>query len=285
MRHALPILFGLLACKGAEDTDSDAPTGQDVTLSFEAVLGSTPAACGTPVTLGAVEAELADGRMFLSDIELRNSDGDWMPVTLTADGKWQRENLVLLDFEDGTAACADSGNSDLNMEAVGTVAEGTYDAVRFTLGVPFEINHNDSATEAAPLNAPGMFWTWQGGYKFVRVDYMTTGPTPVRWNVHIGSVACESAAPVTAPDNECGRPNRAEIVLEGMDPTAETIQVDLAAFVAGVDITANTVDTPPGCMSMMMEPADCNPVFGSVGLDFATGSCTTDCSDQTVFGN
>lgn len=283
MRKALPLLLGLLACKGGGDTDSDTPEGMDVTLSFEAVLGMSPAACGTPVTIGGVEAELADGRMFLSDIELRNADGDWVPLMLTPDDKWQREDLVLLDFEDGTGACADSGNSDLNDQAVGTVADGDYDAVRFVLGVPFEDNHNDSATEAPPLNAPGMFWTWQGGYKFVRVDYMTTGATPTRWNVHIGSTACESAAPVEAPANECGRSNRSTITLEGIDPMADTIEVDLGALVDGADISVNTVDTPPGCMSMPMEPDDCNPVYSNVGLDFATGSCTTDCSDQAVF--
>lgn len=282
MRYALPTLLTLFACKG-DPTATDTPTGQDVVLDFQAVLDGAPAACGTDVTLGGVDAQLADARLFLSDIELRNTDGDWVALALTPDEKWQRDGLVLLDFEDGSASCADSGTSDLNSQAVGTIDEGTYDAVRFTLGVPFADNHNDSATEPAPLNTPGMFWTWQGGYKFVRVDFMTTGATPSRWNVHIGSTGCESGAPVEAPASECGKPNRGTIEVDGLDPMADSIQIDLGELVAGVDISANTVDTPPGCMSSPTEADDCAPIFGAVGLDFATGTCSGDCSGQSVF--
>ena len=157
----------LVACKGTP-TDVDQP----LTLQFEATFGGAPAACGTDLTLGASTVQLADARAFVSEIEVRDAEGTWVPVALEDDGKWQNGTVPLLDFENGTGGCADSGNADLNDQIVGTVASGTYDAVRFTLGVPFALNHNDSATSPAPLNAPGMFWTWQGGFKFLRVDLM-----------------------------------------------------------------------------------------------------------------
>ena len=128
-----------------------------------------------------------------------------------------------------------------------------------------------------------MFWTWQGGFKFLRVDLMVPSNPPSRWNMHIGSTGCDSASPIDAPTAECTKPNRTTIVIEGVDPTTDAIQVALDALVSDVDVAANTVDTPPGCMSSPTEPDDCGPVFGAIGLDFATGACDGDCADQALF--
>ena len=62
------------------------------------------------------------------------------------------------------------------------------------------------------------------------------------------------------------------------------MSIDLAALVSEADITTNSAETPPGCMSSPMEPDDCTPVFGALGLDFANGTCVGDCDGQSVFG-
>lgn len=279
MRTAVTLitLGSLVACAAEEADVAHA-------LAFDATVGTEPAACGSAYTLGmtGAAAQLADARLFVSAVELRDPDGEWVPLALD-DTNWQHQDIALLDFEDGTAGCADSGTSDLNDQVTGSAPDRDYDAVRFDVGVPFELNHVDSATAPAPLNAPGMFWVWQGGYKFVRVDFSVAGDTPSRWNVHVGSTGCVSDGPTDAPDEPCSRPNVAQIELD-LDPAAEPVSLDLAALVAGVDVTTNAADTPPGCMSSPMEPDDCTPVFGALGLDFANGACVGDCAGQSVFG-
>ena len=292
-------LGGLLACgddDGAAHSsatgtagDGDSTTAGDgdgdaaVSLNFTAVVGSQAVACGTEYTLGSADttATLADFRLFVSNVRLIDDGGAEVPVALTQDGKWQYESLALLDFEDGSGACQDGGTTDLNGAVVGTVPAGTYDGVAFDLGVPFEFNHSDTATAPSPLNLPSMFWNWQGGYKFARIDVRPTGGDP--WNVHLGSTGCVSDGPTDAPEAECGKPNRPSVRLTGFDPLTTPIQMDLAALLEGVDVSSNTMDTPPGCMSNPTDTAECPALFSNLGLSFDSGACESGCADQSFF--
>lgn len=64
----------------------------------------------------------------------------------------------------------------MNSAVKGKVPAGRYTAVTFDLGVPFALNHADVASAPSPLNVKAMWWSWQGGYKFVRVDMKTDAP-------------------------------------------------------------------------------------------------------------
>lgn len=270
-------LLGLAACGDPEPIEA--------TLTFDAVLGDVDAACGVDAALGTggTTGQLADARVFVSSVELRNDEGTWVAVDLADDGQWQVDGVALLDFEDGTAGCADSGNADLNDTLTGMVPDGTYDAIRFDVGLPHALNHLDSATAPAPLNAQGMFWVWASGYKFLRVDYAVQTDPASRWNVHLGSAGCSSEGPTIAPDEACARPNRPTITVEGSDPLTTPIRVDLLELVGGADVAVNTAETPPGCMSNPLEADDCVPVFDALGLDFESGQCVDGCAGQTVF--
>ncbi len=277
----LPFMLGACADDAAE------PGPQDVVLTFQAMVSDTAAACGTTYTeLGttAAEAQLADARMFISELQVRDADGAWTDVTLD-DSIWQNAGVALLDFEDATAGCADSGTPEMNDVVTGTVPAGDYDAVRYRVGLPFALNHVDAGNALPPFNVPGMFWVWQGGFKFVRVDWAVTGGEIARWNVHIGSTGCDSSAPTEAPSAACARPNTGVLELDGVELNdgAASIQIDLAALVAGADLMANTADTAPGCMSGPTEPAECGPVFAAVGMDFEAGGCDGECAAQAVF--
>ncbi|MHC4837805.1 MAG: MbnP family copper-binding protein [Planctomycetota bacterium] len=271
---------------GADDTAETGGDVRQIALSFAARVGDAPAACGpTYAELGAdgSEATLADARFFVSGVELRDADGTWVQMALDQDSLWQYEDVALLDFEDGTGPCADSGTAEQNDRVVGTVPAGTYDAVRFDVGVPYALNHVDSAAAPPPLNAAGMFWVWRGGYKFIRVDFVPTAGVVPRWNVHIGSTGCMSAAPTTPPDTPCGRPNAARVELGGLDPDTSTVAVDLAALVAGAPLETNVEDSPPGCMSNPDEAEDCDAVFTNLGVDFASGASPMAGAPQGVF--
>jgi uncharacterized repeat protein (TIGR04052 family) len=212
-----------------------------------------------------------------------DGSGNAVPVALDQDGLWQVESTALLDFEDGSVGCTETGNPDLNTSVRGTVAPGDYTAVRFDLGVPFALNHQDVTVAASPLNVPPMWWNWQGGYKFVRIDMKSDAAVmDGAWFIHLGSTGCVAADQSKAPAEPCSRPNVATIQLADFDPAANTIVADLATLLADVNLS-ESMPQPPGCMSGPDDP-DCAGLLPAFGLDIATGACTAvGCPTQTFF--
>jgi uncharacterized repeat protein (TIGR04052 family) len=204
---------------------------------------------------------------------------------LAQDGVWQYQNIALLDFENGSGPCS-NGTQATNTEISGTVPSGKYTGVRFTLGVPFALNHGDPTIAPSPLNITAMFWNWQGGYKFLKVDITTKNAAPMGHHnrgahgshgdhnggeasgfpVHIGSTACASPSPTQKP-SECKNPNRLSVTFENFDPSRHTIVADLGALLAGADVERNTPNTPPGCMSFPKDP-DCSSVMRALSLSY-----------------
>ena len=52
---------------------------------------------------------------------------------------------------------------------------------------------------------------------------------------------------------------------------------------SGVDVTADTPMTAPGCMSFLPDVNECTDLFPNLGLTWDTGDCVDDCSAQIVF--
>ncbi len=240
-----------------------------VSITFEAHVGAEVFACGKTFTgVGSPPADvtLADYRLYVHDVALHRADGTLVPVTLDQDGLWQYETLALLDFEDGTAGCA-NGTAETNAVVVGTAPPGDYDGIAFKVGVPFALNHQDVAVAPSPLNLSGMFWNWLGGYKFIRIDSLPTG-SDAAFNLHLGSTECQDDG--NGGVSVCNRPNVPEIALGGFDPLTTAIVIDYAAVIAASDLKTNG-GGPPGCMSGTTDP-ECGPVFERLGIDFADGS-------------
>ena len=148
---------------------------KEVAINFEAWVGDEEFVCGESYEgVGVSESTITptDFRFYVSDVALIDEDGNAVPLELEQDGKWQYQNTALLDFEDGTNAC-DNGTAEMNTTVVGTVPEGDYQSIQFTMGVPQDLNHEDAAIASSPLNLTSMWWNWQGGYKFLRVDIET----------------------------------------------------------------------------------------------------------------
>jgi len=148
---------------------------QDVAIDFAAYVGESEFACGESYEgVGTAKSTITpkDFRFYVSDVALIDENGEAVPLELEQDGKWQYQNTALLDFEDGTSAC-DNGTAQMNTTIVGTVPEGDYQSLQFTMGVPQKLNHDDAAIAPSPLNVTSMWWNWQGGYKFLRVDMET----------------------------------------------------------------------------------------------------------------
>ena len=263
---------------------------QAVTLQFAARVGAEDAACGeTYPGIGVMdsEIEIRDLRYFVSEVRLVDGDGNETEVMLEQDSTWQYENVALLDFEDGSAACAEQTTAETNTTVRGTVDAGDYVGIHFTVGVPFELNHLDvdAAETEPPLNAPGMFWVWAAGHKFMRIDINTDEMPPDNaWNFHLGAQGCTAPSPMEPPEEECTRPARVDVLLPtGFDPDSGAVVLDLEALYDGVDVTADTPMTSLGCMSFMPDADECDDIFPNLGLDWATGDCVDDCSGQSVF--
>lgn len=254
MRFLLPLLL-LSACGP-----------RTVSLAFEGVVGGEPARCGetySGVGTSASELTLGDFRLYVHDVRLVTEDGDEVALELAQDGRFQHEDLALLDFEDGSAGC-ESGTEVVNVNVRGTVPEDAiFSGVRFRLGVPFALNHADASTAPAPLNFTSMFWSWNGGYKFLRVDARTTG-LPDGFLIHLGSTGCEGDGRGNV--TSCAQENRAEIALDGFDPDVDVIRVDLAELLSQSDVDADA-GGQPGCMGGFDDP-DCGAIFHGLGLPF-----------------
>ena len=231
-----------------------------VVLNFSARVGKSPFACGqTYEGIGLTSSTIKprDFRLYLHNIRLINESGKEVALELEQDGKWQLDNLVLLDFEDGTGPCS-NGTPDTNMVIRGSAPRASYKGVRFTVGVPASRNHSDIAGQPSPLNLTAMFWAWNAGHKFIRIEFASTGQ-PRGYVIHIGSTRCVAG--------NCRDGNRTEVELLGFDPTREPIIADLAELLKTTNVDQNQKGTGEGCMSAP-DDSDCAGIFRKLGLAF-----------------
>lgn len=249
-------------------------------MSFAATFGDDPFSCAkTFKGLGTTksEAQPLDFRMYIHDVRLITSAGVEVPFELEQDGIWQRESLALLDFEDGTGTCK-TGSPETRTKITGLAPAGDYSAIRFKLGLPDEMNHFDAATAPAPLNVPGLWWTWKGGYKYVRLDLKTTGNKA--YYFHLGSTKCDGSV---KNGFSCAYNNVPEIELTGFDPSASAVAFDVATLYEASNLDAQIdykTDFVNGCMAFEGDP-ECPAVFERLGMKFQSQEPTG--SRQSVF--
>jgi uncharacterized repeat protein (TIGR04052 family) len=251
-----------------------------VNLQFAALINGQPFECGKSyANVGSTQASLTptDLRLYVSEVALVNAQGEVVPVKLTQDGIWQLDNIAFLDFENGAGPCR-NGTAAVNTTVRGTVPAGQYRSLKFTMGLPFAHNHGDATQAAPPLNNSAMFWSWQGGYRFIKFDATSKsapGASDVQdaafvaasgFAVHVGSTQCASASATTAP-TACKNPNRMVLQFDNYDPAKSIVAMDVGALLAGTNVTVNARRTSPGCMSFEKD-ADCNAVMAAMGLPY-----------------
>ena len=258
-----------------------------VTIRFAAMVGDKPFACGeTYEGIGATGSRItpSDFRFYVSSVELIDAAGKAVPLKLDQDERWQHRDVALLDFENRSGPCL-TGTQETRDVVSGTVPAGTYRGLRFTLGVPFDLNHADATIAASPLNLTSLFWNWQAGYKFLRIDLASSGrPQDMKpgdlprfgnreasnrlgFAIHLGSTMCAADGPNKAPAN-CANPNRPVIEFAAFDADKDVVVADLKSVLDGVNVDVNQAETPAGCMSSPND-GDCNPLLRNFGLTFA----------------
>ncbi|MEZ4417769.1 MAG: metallo-mystery pair system four-Cys motif protein [Gemmatimonadota bacterium] len=260
-------LFAAFAVVAACSDEPSTPAGPiDVSLQFAAAVNGQSFNCGASFTnVGASQTTITpvDFRFYVHDVALLDSNGAAVPLTLEQDGLWQRENLALLDFENGSGPCV-NGTAATNTTVRGEVPAGDYSGVRFTLGVPFSMNHQDQTTAQAPLDLTALFWSWNGGYKFARMDH-TSAAQPDGWFVHLGSTGCSPAGTPTTPATACSNEHRLTVTFNGFDWTSNQVVADLGAILSQSDLTQNSA--AKGCMSFPGDP-ECHAVLPALGLAY-----------------
>ena len=199
---------------------------------------------------------LTDLRFFVSDLAVVDSAGALHPVEFTEDSRWQLPGLALVDLEDGESNCV-NGTSAMHASLHGVTDIADFVGIRFTVGVPFELNHANPLAAAPPLSEGAMHWHWRSGYKFLRAG--VTKNNDGSW-LHLGSTACKG----TVRDiRSCDSPNRITVELGDFSPS-DRIGIDLSALFAGVDLddgARSDCSSGPG-------EAECAAMFRALGLPF-----------------
>lgn len=162
---------------GNVPSSSGVPGDGIVTIRFAGTVGDAGFQCGTSYAgIGVTGSTIlpTDFRFFVSDVALIDEAGRQVPLSLGQDGRWQYQNVALLDFEDGNGPCA-GGTIEMRDTVTGSVPPGRYRGLAFTLGVPPQLNVGAPALAAAPLNDPDLAWPAPGGFQFLKVDMATSG--------------------------------------------------------------------------------------------------------------
>jgi uncharacterized repeat protein (TIGR04052 family) len=260
-----------LAC--ADDDSSAEPEHlSEVAVGFSLVVNDAPFLCGDEyedVGEPPLPFKMTDARFYLHDVSLLHERRGWLPLELDR-GTFQAQNLALLDFENG---CGPDGTEEMHTTLSGSVASPDRDFVglRFTLGVPPGENFIDLTGAAPPLDVTGMFWTWQVGYKYVKLD----GSSPAEGGginpffLHLGASACPGDNPQAPPSAACAEPNLASFELLEFSPITQRVVADLASLFASTDLSFNTEGTAPGCMSEPNDP-ECLTLLPRLGIDDGT---------------
>ena len=263
LRHSLtklPIIT-VLVCSLAARVEAQ----QQVSVHFAAFVGDTKLACGRSYEgIGTTQSRITpqDIRFYVHNVRLVDKDGAEVPIELNNDGKWQVDDIALLDFEDATGSCV-NGTPDTNDSVNGVVASGrTYTKLRFTLGVPLERNHLDPLQQPSPLNLSALMWVWNAGHKFTRLDFISTGQ-PRGYPVHLGSTGCTPSTTKTTIPTSCSQPNRVEVEIDDFDVERNVVVADLAQLLSDTNVD----EAKSGCMSDPADP-DCQHILPAFGLPF-----------------
>jgi uncharacterized repeat protein (TIGR04052 family) len=192
--------------------------------------------------------------LYLSNLTLVN-DGDAMPTQLSKN-PWQTDSVALIYL---TSDCQQSHNQVLTFDA--DIDKELPQTLTFNVGVPFELNHQNPLSQASPLNIPSMFWAWQTGHKFLRLDLKTTDEP---FSFHLGSVGCASSSRVRAPDSPCVEPNFFSFKLDKQQ-RGEVLKVNLDKLLDGIELGPENSclfhgEQEPACQ-LLIENLQTNQVF------------------------
>ncbi|WP_168204015.1 MbnP family copper-binding protein [Aliikangiella coralliicola] len=195
---------------------------------------------------------LSQLQFFIHDVQLKSKSGQWHQATPVVPEKYSDEVFLI------GSGCGQQQNWQIKLTSL--LAKNEISGIKFIVGVPPEINHKNPLTLAAPLNQPDMFWTWQLGHKFIRMEFANSAE---EWIFHLGSTGCRSPSPVRPPKEACKNPNAPKVVLNNFS-AKHHVALNISAFLEGIDMQDNS-----NCQSSLDTPA-CQLLLPRVGIAVAS---------------
>jgi uncharacterized repeat protein (TIGR04052 family) len=301
------LVLAIAAACGTQPT----PQPTAITLAFKPVdADGKRFACGAQdlALAGLTNARPGDLRLYVHDVKLLKA-GKALEVAVADDGVWQKDGLVLLDFEDRSAECSivvfgKATTTETNTVIKGTVAEaGPYDGVQFTVGVPFSKTYLPLDSAPSPLNSAGMDHGSDGRQHFRLVFYTptTTGDGGTFQNFHnlvMYRSVCDAVTVdggVPASESDCAKPNRPVIRIDGaFDVATQAVLFDVSKLLAGYPTPGSgpspklSSDGRIDCFGPLhardlgpqVGAERCGTFYPNLGVSYATG---TGAGMQTVF--
>lgn len=214
--------------------------GKDASLAFRSV--------ATPLCEDGLAAK---AQFYVSALTLL----DGTPIPLGAKGESSDVGLVEL------VPC----DPRIEFRLPVTLPRGATTGVRFTVGVPENLNHAEPTRAQPPLDRSDMFWTWRLGYKFFALD----GDA---FAFHLGSTQCVSPAPIRPPSAPCDNPNRITLTLPSFNWDSGVVGVNFGGLLAALKDGAR-------CTGDYSSEA-CRAAFEELGLDVDSGRCGGDCGQR-----
>ncbi|PWK50066.1 putative repeat protein (TIGR04052 family) [Pleionea mediterranea] len=244
-------------------------------LNFDVYYGSKKLNCEASFTQNGQQWRVTQLQFYVHNIELQNNKGQWHAVSPSIAAK-DHQKIALVG-----GVCGAQQQWQVNLKEM--IALSDQQAIRFTLGVPFHLNHKNPLTQPSPLNQPDMFWTWQTGHKFLRLELESDNDS---WLFHLGSTGCQSPAPVRPPESACKNPNRSQITLALPPQTSKKadseasnsvpIKLDLKSLLSELDLTDST-----SCQSSP-DTKSCPVLLSKLGIEKAANGIDSS-RVQTVF--
>lgn len=201
------ILAAVLALTGCRRDPSVEPVvDREVRVTFQ------PTWNGTDFEKSIVHLNASGQRVLIQQVKFFVSG-----FTLISDsGSAKVSEVELLDLTDGP------------QERTMRVPYGSYGSLRFGLGLPYALNHQDitQVQPPSPLDyGQGMYWEWTTMYRFMIFDgrFDTnpdgTGTPPFQFSLHTGQDECYREREI---------PLAVDILVD--DTASITLNVDIARF-------------------------------------------------------
>ena len=255
--YPLLLLFSLII-SGCEKTDDS------VEIQFALTYDDAAFSCDHKFVVDGLAWQLSQLQFYISEIEVKDARNNWQSASIEVESSVEEitaaENPTTAKTTTSSSValmggiCGQAQTWQVNLAS--PIARGAIRGLKFTLGVPQHLNHLNPLTQPSPLNQSDMFWTWQLGYKFVRMELASPNH---QWIFHLGSTGCQSASPVRPPEAPCLFPNRPTIVLDNFT-FENTIALDLSALLKDIKLSQDN-----SCQSAQ-ELALCQRLFERVGI-------------------
>lgn len=238
---SLTLLFTLVSCN---------EPSQNKTLTILPVYQGQPISCDTGLTIQGKEWSIDQFHLYVHGVEFTEANEKWRALELS-ENTYQHQQVVLLGMD---CANDDQGYWQLETEKPETIA--AFNKLRFTVGVPFQLNHQNPLTQSSPLNVPNMFWVWQTGHKFIRLEMAAKYDS---WLFHLGSTGCQSVSALRSPQSPCRYPNTAQMELAANKDGYWLL--DITPWLADVNVTKAS-----SCQSGHDDDS-CRQLFDNLSID------------------